>query len=730
MQFTKLRFKNFLSFGNKFTELKLDTNHATLITGENGAGKTASLEAFYFVMTGKPFRKIKKDELINTTNKKELLVELEFTHEKHNYLIKRGIKPNIFEIYRDNNLVEQDAATKDYQQILENILGLDSKTLGQSIFISSKNYTPFLKLAASDKRSFIENVLDIKIFSQILEQLKIKRSVHKETHQSLEYELESARGNLKLAQESNEKFSTNKKEQITSLEKSINDEKTQIKNGEASIEKILNWRKKTDIENIISNLEDNINTHHKNLDSTIKQINSEMKDEFDKLYSSKTTLSKELDELKEKENALGGEKANLINEQDKQITEIKHDTDRKKQVLQDAFKSHKKENELKQAEITNKISKNTEKILFFENNSVCPTCEQEISTKNDAIHLIITEIKALNQQYQDDIKASEKDIIEREKKLEKIINKTQKECDVEVEKISKKYQKLIDDTMKQIEDLILERNKFIKQIDGVDTKIKQHSEKVSNKTSVEKEKTSKIISDLTEKKSKQEQNFKTSEVKINEHNSSINSSKRLIQSYESQIAELQNDKKELVDIKPIQKKVTEYQKNIESSEYKKETIDMMIKMLGDKGLKSYIIKKYIPTLNELVNKHLEMFGATYRLSFDENFDINIHARGYEKLQYGSFSSGEEQRVDIALLFSFIELGKLKNSINCNTLFLDEIADVSLDSFGLDGLFMMFENMKKQNQTIFTISHRPELKDRFDEAFEVRKVNNFSQLNEV
>ena len=180
MKFKNIRFKNFLSFGNAFTEMNLGDNHTYLITGENGAGKTTALEAFYFGMTGKPFRKIKKLELVNTINKKELLVEITFEHNGSEFLVKRGIKPDIFELYKDGKLVDTDSSRKDYQKTLELLIGVDSDTFANTIFISSKNYTPFLKLNASDRRNFIENVLNLKIFSEMLEELKVKRGIQKE----------------------------------------------------------------------------------------------------------------------------------------------------------------------------------------------------------------------------------------------------------------------------------------------------------------------------------------------------------------------------------------------------------------------------------------------------------------------------------------------------------------------------------------------------------------------
>ena len=730
MQFTKLRFKNFLSFGNKFTTIDLNTNKATLITGENGSGKTATLEAFYFAMTGKPFRKIKKSELINTANKKELVVELEFTHEKNHYKIIRGIKPDTFEIYKNDQLIEQDAATKDYQQILENILGLDSKTLGQSIFISSKNYTPFLKLSASEKRNFIENVLDIKVFSQVLEQIKIKRTLHKESMQEIDYNIKSNQTNLELAIESNEKFTKNRVEQIEELKEKIEAEEQAVEDDDFEIKKINKWLKKQNFEDKRKEMQDKKESLETELENVISKMKSDSKESLDKLYDEQDKVSSKVDELKDHMNLHISKRENINIKIDNIIDNSKLEIAAKKRRLESTFHSESMIIDRDIHELDRTIKSNNDRISFFKENSVCPTCEQKISSTNNTIKEILKQLTQLNKDNQTKIAELK---IQREnlkQKLDKDIvsNKIKIESEAE-ERIAQ-----LDKEREEAENEISVSEKMLEVIQDkhskINKQIKEHNDQLNNKIEKQMAGANQEIESVVQKITKIDKDCNLANDTINKRQNSINSCQKIIKSWQEQINKLESDKAELVDIEPIKLKIQNFEKEKEEAKYKKETIDMMIKMLGDNGLKSYIVKKYIPTLNELVNKFLEMFGANYRLSFDESFDINIHARGYEKLQYGSFSSGEEQRVDIALLFSFIELGKLKNSINCNAILLDEIADTSLDSVGLDGLFMMFEDMKRKNQTIFTISHRPELKDRFDDTYEVKKVNNFSQLTYV
>lgn len=759
MRFTKLRFKNFLSFGNKITEVELDQNKTVLITGENGAGKTTTLEAFYFVMTGKPFRKIKKEELINSTNKKDLLVELEFTHDNANFLIKRGIKPNIFEIYKNDQLIEQDAATKDYQQILENILGLDSNTLGQSIFISSKNYTPFLKLNAAEKRNFVENVLDIKIFSNILEQLKIKRTIHKEAFQQLEFSLKNNKDKLNIANESNEKHSQGKEKDIENLKSLIVEAEKELTKIDNEITNIDKYIAKEDFDNKIFDY----NKQIENIQTSISKTDLEI--------STKKSITIDIEEnLRTVKNKANNDKSDI----DNQIKSIEHKSDlRQMEILSQKvdidnqikiidkdysnliydIEKDRERGISQQESQTNNLISNCESIIneaqsqidFLKHNAECPKCKQSIDQNSD---IISEQVKKLSKSVIDNKRQIEQHASSLVEFIKAIRAEATKKIDDELEKKNKSIDSLQEQKNKVSEEGIKDkenRNDEIKKLEkeknGIDQQltkdVDEHTQKIADNETYIETLNEDLESFLVE--------IKTIQNQIDEINKSKNLAMKRkeqliqverfkyndkIEHYNNNIQSIKESTKPLIDIQPIQSEIDEYIKLIEQSEYKKETIEMLIKMLGDKGLKSYIIKKYIPTLNELVNKYLDIFGANYRITFDEMFDIQIHARGYEKLRYGSFSSGEEQRVDISLLFSFIELGRLKNSINTNILLLDEISDKSLDSVGLDGLFMMFEDMKRKGMNIFNITHRPELKDRFDLTYEVTKVNNFSQLNIV
>lgn len=675
MKFKTIRFKNFLSFGNAFTEMNLSDNHTYLITGENGAGKTTALEAFYFGMTGKPFRKIKKSELVNTINKKELLVEITFEHNGSEFLVKRGIKPDIFELYKDGKLVDTDSSRKDYQKTLELLIGVDSDTFANTIFISSKNYTPFLKLNASDRRNFIENVLNLKIFSEMLEELKVKRGIQKEKLTDIEYNKKSNLEKLYLAEESNRKYSENNDEKIKKIEEKNKEIEKYIVTLNKQLEDVEKKIDESDFEKRIEETEKKQEFFQNQYDTAMKKFNEEsegIEDEINKARSMATDMCLDYE---------------------KQISEIKNDS----KLNYNKIKSNIEKLNEKNKELS-------EKIQFFENNKICPTCGQKIDSDLSHKNEITENIKNMDAQLlinQGTIEQYNNDI----KKLKSDCSFVLKET----EEIQKQRLEIVNN---KIETLISHKNDLQKRKNEY---IEENSNSLMN--------LSKEINSIYEEKNRIM--FDKTNVEKDIH---IN--KKLIENNLIEIKSLQNEKQNpLTDLEPFRQKDKEYDKQKDKEEYLYTNILDMINILSDKGIKSYIIKKYIPILNEYVNKYLEVFSAKYRIAFDENFDIEIFARGYEKLSYGSFSSGEEQRLDLSLLFAFYELGKMKKSINTNVIFLDEISDKSLDSDGIDGLMNIFNTLKRNGKTVYNISHRLEMQDRFDVTLKVNKQM-FSKIERV
>lgn len=667
MRFKSIRFKNFLSFGNKFTELKLDGNNTILVTGENGAGKTTALEAFYFGMTGKPFRKIKKEELINSTNKKDLLVEIEFEHDNHDYLVKRGIKPNVFELYRDGKLVDTDSSRKDYQKTLELLIGVDSDTFANTIFVSSKNYTPFLKLNTSDKRNFIENVLNIKIFSEMLEELKIKRTLIKERITELDYKIKNNQDKITIAIESNNKILNDKAERLESFKSILNENKVKLEETDNNLKV-----KKNEYE--LEKFEERIIKYNKLL--------NDVRNKYNILISENES---ERNILKLKENSL---RTTLVNIEKNKTNDIST-----KSAL---FKADYEKIKIQKDNIKTKINEIKENNEFYSNNSICPTCHQPIDKCNDSIAEILKSNKDKIENYLNEIKHFDDEI-----ELMKINFKSIKET---IEDEYNKQKETVENELSLIDYSL------------IDNKLNELKNKLSSEEN-------EIITNI-DYNNKRKHEY---DIEINDLISTIKNINSNIEYFNRQIEELENKKDIVIDISEFENELKINNEDKEKESYKFESLLELINILSDKGIKSYIIKKYIPTINELVNKYLEIFSAKYRISFDENFDIEIYAKGYEKLSYGSFSSGEEQRLDLSLLFAFYELGKLKKSINTNVIFFDEISDKSLDSDGINGLMNIFNTLKRNGRTVYNISHRIEMQDKFDKTIKVNKIKGFSNI---
>lgn len=558
MKFKEVRYKNFLSFGNNMTSVKLDTTSINLISGLNGRGKSTILEAIYFGYSGKPFRNIRKNQLVNTLNKGELVVELDISHKGHLYTIRRGIKPDFFEIIMDGNLISEDSTVKDYQVTMETIFGVSAKMMKQTILMSSRFYTPFLELKPSDKRDFIESILSITIFSQMCEVLRSKLSTARQTEKLLDKDIERIQSNIKL------------------LEQVVRQQQDEVN------------ERKNEIVNEIDELKSDIITHESEYKAS--------KQKYDKV-------------------------AERIN------------------ALKDALSKNKKlDDQIKRVRFDINAAKKS--IGFFNNTDRCPTCEQKID-----------EELRVNKQIE-----HERYMIEYDTTLNALLAKMEK-------------------------------------FDQLRSK----------------------IADLTDKASE----LNSDMLSINAHVSSTNGQiMRLQREYnrlnvtdvENQTNDQQRLESELIDV----------QQQIVDLRVERGYMNQTISMLSEKGIKRFIIHKYVPILNGLVNDYLSLLEAPYSIIFDEELDEQIVARGYEKLGYGNFSAGEKQRCDLALLFAFLELSKMKNSVDVNLVFFDEVLDNSLDDRGLEGVFKIFERLKAKGYTIFVISHRDNLDDKFEMTIRVDK----------
>jgi DNA repair exonuclease SbcCD ATPase subunit len=565
--FKKVRYKNFVSTGNYFTEIDFQKSSNTLIVGSNGAGKSTMLDALCFALFGKAFRSINKPQLINSINQKDCITECEFDIGNKKYKIVRGIKPNIFEIYQDGDLVNQDAASRDYQEYLEKfILKLNYKSFTQIVILGSASFVPFMQLSANDRRSIIEDLLDIQIFSTMNTVLKDKIS-----------------GN---------------KDQVTD-----NNSKLQIVEAKIEIQ----------------------NTHIR----SIQKTNEEKIEEYDnqiKLYNT------DILELQEK-----------IQQTSNAINELQSDVENKIEVETRLKKFTKIE-----SQIENNLSKYKTDIGFFEQNDNCPTCRQEIALGFKEQQ--IKDNKDRVSEIESGLKVLEEKLLAEQERLN-VINVKQKEI-----------QKL------QISNAtnttsITETNKYI----------------------------AKLNSQIETLKSKQD-NLEAENTKLNELN--------------TQLEVILEKKKELIDEKTYYEAASG--------------------LLKDTGIKTKIIKQYLPIINKVVNKHLATFDFFVNFNLDESFKETIKSRHRDAFSYESFSEGEKQRIDMALMLTWRTIAKLKNSANTNLLILDEIFDSSLDANGTEYLMNILHMLEDVN--LFVISHKGDiLQDKFRSVIKFEKVNNFSRI---
>jgi DNA repair exonuclease SbcCD ATPase subunit len=565
--FRKIKWKNLLSTGNHFTEIQFDKSPSTLIVGSNGAGKSTMLDALCFVLFGKPFRSVNKPLLLNSINGKDCLVEVEFNSGNKHYKIVRGIKPNVFEIWQDGEMINQDAAVRDYQEYLEKfILKLNYKSFTQIVILGSASFTPFMQLSASDRRAIIEELLDIQVFSAMNNILKDKITMNKDATITKKYDIDLAE----------QKYSLQKKH-IDEL-KQNNEDKVKEYEGEIS-----------GSANTISTLAEQIEL-----------------------------FSNEVRQLQILVNAKAETEAKV-----KKITKL-------------------------ESQIESNLSKFRKDINFFQHNDDCPTCRQAIAMefKEKELTLLGTKITECDHGLQE----LEKKLLDEQSKLNSISETQKKIQELQIEIATKNT-------------TITETNKYIKRLE------KQIEDLKLNKSSTDKEEQE--LSIINESLSQLKQHLRT-----------------------------------LIDEK------TYY--------------EVASGLLKDTGIKTKIIKQYLPIINKLVNKYLASFDFFVNFNLDESFKETIKSRHRDDFTYDSFSEGEKQKIDLALLFSWRAVAKLKNSANTNLLILDEVFDSSLDANGTEYLMTILQMLEGTN--VFVISHKGDiLQDKFRSVIRFEKVKKFSRI---
>ena len=566
IKFEKVRWKNFLSTGNQFTEIDLNRNETTLIIGENGAGKSTVLDALCFALFGKPFRTISKSQLINTVNAMETVVEIEFSIASRNYKVVRSIKPNKFEIWQNDIMINQEANNRDYQKILEQqILKLNYRSFTQVVILGSSTFVPFMQLKARFRREVVEDLLDIKIFSTM--NLLLKQRL-----KDLVTELQEVEYNYKLCGEKITMQSTHIENIKNNADLIIKEKQSNYENNSVELDKKVNNKK---------SLEEN----QKGLFTSVEdQINIESKDV--KLKDLRSTL-----------------------------TEKQKEKDRM--------------------------------IKFLSENEDCPACEQHID-KEFKSQMISTK------------ETEKKEIVDGLTKMEDELNKTK----VRLNEISKVTNEIQDNSI---------------QIASLNTSI-QELEKYQVKLS--------------------------EEIKELEKSTIDNSDEEQLKILQEEFEGIEKNRKDLKEEKVYK----------EASKA----------MLQDTGIKTKIIKQYLPVMNQLINKYLASMEFYVNFSLDENFDETIKSRFRDNFNYASFSEGEKMRIDLALLFTWRAIAKMKNSTNTNLLILDEIFDSSLDSAGTDEFLKILNTLEGEN--VFVISHKQDvLVDKFKHTLKFEKNKNFSKM---
>jgi len=564
--FQKIKYKNFLSSGNQFTEIDFQKHHTNLVVGTNGAGKSTMLDALTFVLFNKPFRKINKPQLINATNERDCLVEIEFEINTRKYIVRRGIKPTVFDIVVNGTELHREADDRAMQRVLEdNILKVNYKSFTQIVILGSSNFVPFMQLTSTHRREVIEDLLDIRIFSLMNNILKDKIRIHKDQVKSLDLKKETLKDKMKMQQNF-----------IDELE---NRGKQNIQFSNTKIVKLMNEVDQYMLEN--AKLEENLY-------------------KFTKDQEEVTGARQKLSKL----NTLRGK-------------------------------------------LSAKVSAITKEHKFFMENTVCPTCTQDIE-----------ESFRLN-------------------KIEDVQN-----------------------TAKELKEGFNELESTIK--------FEQERERQFNTLSQE-------IVNLTHG--------------ISQNNTRVSGNQRQIRDLEH---EIQTITENLANRNTEHEKLDEFKSNLQQTiEYladKKQEIvhhDFAYSLLKDDGVKTKIIRKYLPFINQQVNRYLQMMDFYINFHLDEEFKETVKSAIHEDFSYSSFSEGEKMRIDLALLFTWREVARVKNSVNTNLLIMDEVFDSSLDGFGTDE-FLKIIRYVIQDANIFVISHKSDMYDKFENVIKFDKIKGFSR----
>lgn len=566
IQFQSVRYKNLLSSGNAWTEIQLDKSRTTLISGTNGSGKSTLLDAIVFALYGKAFRKINKAQLVNSINGRETMVEVIFKIAQNYYKIVRGIKPNVFEIWKNGELVDQEAASKDYQAYLEQtILNLNYKSFNQIVVLGSATYVPFMELTAQARREIIEDLLDIQVFSTMNTLLKTRVSDNKTEINENTYKIDLVETQLQSAKEHNASIRAIKTEEVDKIKEKMKGHLDSISEAQTKIEATQDI-----IQVIVDDISDKADMKAKNYKA---------------------------DELRRN--------------------------------IEITMANHKKE------------------LSFYHDHDDCPTCKQGI---------------------------------EHEFKTSIIVDKDKK---------------------------IVELEEGLKQL------------AIKNK----------VYTDRLEAISVLEDQIRDGNLKVGDHRATIKMAKSALMSYKNELDRAEKDV-EAIDttkLNSLNETLRTTKSDQEVLHKDKETLSVVQAILKDGGIKTRIIKQYIPVMNKLINTYLGAFDLFVDFQLDENFNEVIKSRFRDAFSYASFSEGEKLRITLSIMLAWRSVAKLRNSVSTNLLLLDETLDGALDAVGIENLIDQLHNLNADDN-IFVISHRGlQFGDKFDSNITFQKVKNFSEI---
>ncbi len=567
--FKKIRWRNFLSTGNNFIEIDFQRSKTTLIAGENGAGKSTVLDALCFGLFGKTFRRINLPQLVNSINEQDMVVEIEFTIGRKEFLIRRGLLPRLFEIFIDGQLLNQDSKSRDYQKHLESsILKLNYKSFTQVVILGSSTFVPFMQLTAADRRAIIEDLLDIQIFSTMNVILKQRIFELKDDMQAADYKIELAKEKIGMHRKYIKRIKEKSKENIDKKKAEVTEASDQIK-----------------------------------------------------------TIQVDIDELQKQILAL--------------LADIKD-----KETVEDKLEYWE--------DLEKKINRNTHRtkddIKFFEETDNCPTCKQPID--------------------------------------ETFKSKTLDEKAAKIEE----FEKALRDIASEVETT----EERLSAINAVMTGIRSQETDVSEKNT--------SISAITQYISKVQDEI----MELLDEEDITEAEKAKLKSLREDLGSLKKRRHDLIDDRHY--------------------YEVAYNLLRDSGIKAKIVKQYLPVMNKLINKYLAAMDFFVQFALDENFKEQIKSRHRDDFSYGSFSEGEKLRIDLALLFTWREVARMKNSANTNLLILDEVFDSSLDSAGTEEFLKLLHSLVGKTN-VFVITHKADiLTDKFDAQIRFEKNKNFSRIS--